>query len=83
MTLVMMTAMATAMCLVIALVGLGHSLVVDTVVTLLLGLSFGCQFSPMTVTIQNAVDPRDGGVAISCMTDHSVSQRSSKVFWIQ
>ena len=30
-------------------------------------LSFGCQFSPMTVTIQNAVDPRDGGIAVSCM----------------
>jgi MFS family permease len=61
------TASAVAMCLVVALVGLGHSLLLDTGVTLLLGLSFGCQFSPITVTIQNAVDPRDGGVAVACM----------------
>ena len=60
-------AVATLMCLLIGLVGLGHSLLLDTGVTLLLGLSFGCQFSPMTVTIQNAVDPRDGGIAVSCM----------------
>ncbi|MDB5374365.1 MAG: transporter [Belnapia sp.] len=58
---------ATLMCLVIAVFGLGQSLLLDTGVTLLLGLSFGCQFSPMTVTIQNAVEPRDGGIAISCM----------------
>ena len=81
-------AVATAMCLVIAAVGLGHSLVLDTVVTLLLGLSFGCQFSPMTVTIQNAVDPRDGGVAISCMMffrliggAFGVALLSSVLFW--
>lgn len=61
------TAVATAMCLVIAAVGLGHSLLLDTVVTLAMGLAFGCQFSPMTVTIQNALDPRDGGVGIACM----------------
>jgi EmrB/QacA subfamily drug resistance transporter len=58
---------ATLMCLVIAWVGLGHSLPLDTGATLLLGLAFGCQFSPITVTIQNAVDPRDGGIAIACM----------------
>ena len=58
---------ATLMCLVIAVMGLGHSLLLDTAVTLLLGLSFGCQFSPMTVTIQNAVEARDGGIAVSCM----------------
>lgn len=61
------TAAATAMCLLIALVGLGHSLLFDTVVTLAMGLAFGCQFSPMTVTIQNALDPRDGGIGIACM----------------
>jgi hypothetical protein len=58
---------ATAMCLVIAWVGLGHSLLLDTGATLLLGLAFGCQFSPITVTIQNAVEARDGGIAIACM----------------
>jgi EmrB/QacA subfamily drug resistance transporter len=61
------TSAAVCMCLVIALVGLGHSLLLDTFVTLALGLAFGCQFSPITVTIQNAVDPRDGGVAVACM----------------
>ncbi|MDO9707575.1 MDR family MFS transporter [Paracraurococcus lichenis] len=61
------TSTALAMCLVVALVGLGHSLLLDTAVTLALGLGFGCQFSPITVTIQNAVDPRDGGVAVACM----------------
>lgn len=61
------TSVATLMCLVIAAIGLGHSLLLDTVVTLVMGLAFGCQFSPMTVTIQNAVDPRDGGVAVACM----------------
>jgi hypothetical protein len=61
------TSVATAMCLVIAAVGLGRSLALDTAVTLALGLSFGCQFSPMTVTIQNALDPRDGGIGVACM----------------
>jgi hypothetical protein len=61
------TAVATLMCLLIALVGLGHSLAFDTVVTLVMGLAFGCQFSPMTVTVQNALDPRDGGIGIACM----------------
>jgi EmrB/QacA subfamily drug resistance transporter len=58
---------AAGMCLVIAWTGLGHSLLQDTAVTLLLGLSFGCQFSPITVTIQNALEPRDGGIGIACM----------------
>nr|WP_274607316.1 MFS transporter [Paracraurococcus ruber] len=58
---------ALAMCLVVAWLGLGHSLWLDTLVTLALGLGFGCQFSPITVVVQNAVDPRDGGVAVSCM----------------
>jgi len=61
------TSVALGMCLVVAAIGLGHSLLLDTLVTLALGLGFGCQFSPITVTIQNAVDPRDGGVAVACM----------------
>jgi hypothetical protein len=58
---------ATLMCLVIAWIGLGRSLPLDTVVTLAMGLAFGCQFSPMTVTIQNALRPEDGGVGVACM----------------
>jgi MFS family permease len=61
------SSVAICMCLVVALVGLGHSLALDTAVTLALGLGFGCQFSPITVTIQNALDPRDGGIGVSCM----------------
>lgn len=61
------TSVATLMCLIIAWVGLGHSLLFDTVVTLAMGLAFGCQFSPMTVTIQNALRPEDGGVGVACM----------------
>jgi EmrB/QacA subfamily drug resistance transporter len=61
------SSVSVGMCLVIAWLGLGHSLVQDTVVTLLLGLSFGCQFSPITITIQNALEPRDGGIGIACM----------------
>ncbi len=58
---------AALSCLGIAWVGLGHSMAFDTVATLVLGLSFGCSFSPMTVCIQNALEPRDGGVGVACM----------------
>ncbi|MBL6459025.1 MFS transporter [Belnapia sp. T6] len=82
------TAVATAMSLLVALLGIGHDPLRDTVVTLLLGLSFGCQFSPMSVTIQNAVEPRDGGIAISCMMffrlmggAFGVALLSSVLFW--
>ncbi len=61
------TGVATLMCLVIAGLGLGHSLWLDTAVTLAMGLAFGCQFSPMTVTIQNALEPKDGGIGVACM----------------
>jgi EmrB/QacA subfamily drug resistance transporter len=61
------TSTAIVMCLLIAWLGLGRSLVQDTLVTLALGLAFGCQFSPITATIQNAVDPREGGIAVACM----------------
>jgi len=61
------TSTALATCLGIAWFGLGHSLAVDSAVMLVLGLGFGCQFSPITATIQNAVDPREGGIAVACM----------------
>jgi EmrB/QacA subfamily drug resistance transporter len=60
-------AAATLACALLALLGLGHSLAVDLVLTLLLGLSFGGQMSPMTVALQNALDPRDAGIGLSCM----------------
>ncbi|MDB5381334.1 MAG: Drug resistance transporter, EmrB/QacA subfamily [Rhodospirillales bacterium] len=58
---------ATAGCMLLAVLGLGHTLVVDLAVTMLLGLSLGGQMSPLTVTIQNALEPRDAGVGLSCM----------------
>lgn len=61
------TSVATAMCLFVAWFGLGHSLLVDSLVTLALGLAFGCCFSPTTIIVQNALPPRDGGIGISCM----------------
>ncbi|MBV1797384.1 MFS transporter [Siccirubricoccus sp. G192] len=64
---IMGTSVATLMSALIALIGLGHSLLLDSAVTLLLGLAFGCQFSPMTVTVQNALEPKDGGIGVSCM----------------
>jgi len=61
------TSTAVIMCLLLAWLGLGRSVMQDAVVTLVLGLGFGCQFSPITATIQNAVDPREGGIAVASM----------------
>ncbi len=58
---------AAAMCFLIAWVGLGHALLFDLAATLVLGLAFGCGYAPMTVAIQNALEPRDGGIGVSCM----------------
>ncbi|HEY4254673.1 MAG TPA: MDR family MFS transporter [Roseomonas sp.] len=58
---------AALACALLAYCGLGHALVVDLALTLLLGFSFGGQMSPMTVTLQNALEPRDAGIGLSCM----------------
>jgi EmrB/QacA subfamily drug resistance transporter len=58
---------AAVMCFTIAGFGLGHSLAFDLGATLLLGLSFGAGYAPMTVAIQNALEPRDGGIGVACM----------------
>jgi hypothetical protein len=57
----------SAMCLAIALIGLGHTLVFDLAATGLLGLSFGFQLSPVMVALQNALDRRDTGIGMSGM----------------
>jgi EmrB/QacA subfamily drug resistance transporter len=54
-------------CLAIAYFGLGPSPVLSAALTLILGMSFGFQLSPMTVTVQNALDWRDTGIGMSCM----------------
>jgi len=54
-------------CAMLAYVGIGRSLPIDLTATTILGLSFGFQMSPMTITVQNALDRRDIGVGMSCM----------------
>jgi EmrB/QacA subfamily drug resistance transporter len=61
------TSMMTLACLAIAALGLGRDLGFDLAATGALGLSFGCQLSPMTVTVQNALDWRDTGIGMSCL----------------
>jgi EmrB/QacA subfamily drug resistance transporter len=57
----------TLICAALAYLGLGHALWHDIILTGLLGMSFGCQMSPMSVTVQNALDRRDTGVGMSVM----------------
>jgi MFS family permease len=61
------TCCTTAMCGLIALIGLGQVPAFDIAATTLLGLSFGFQLSPMTVVVQNALDIRDTGIGMSCL----------------
>jgi hypothetical protein len=57
----------TLSCCALAYVGLGHSLKTDIPLTAILGMSFGFQFSPMPVIVQNALDPSDTGIGLSTM----------------
>jgi EmrB/QacA subfamily drug resistance transporter len=57
----------TLLCGALAYLGLGHLLWLDMTATGLLGVSFGLQMSPMSVTVQNALDRRDTGVGMSVM----------------
>jgi len=57
----------TVLCAALAYLGLGHALWIDLAATLFLGVSFGFQMSPMSVTVQNALDRRDTGVGMSVM----------------
>jgi EmrB/QacA subfamily drug resistance transporter len=57
----------TLACIALAIVGLGHSLRTDIPLTAILGMSFGFQFSPMPVIVQNALDPSDTGIGLSTM----------------
>ncbi|HLI13246.1 MAG TPA: MDR family MFS transporter [Alphaproteobacteria bacterium] len=54
-------------CAVIAWAGLGHSLAFDILATGILGMSFGGQLAPMTVTVQNALHSHDNGIGVSCL----------------
>jgi hypothetical protein len=55
----------TACCATIALLGLGHSVVFDTLLTAGLGLSFGFQLAPVIVPVQNALAIEDTGIGLA------------------
>ena len=59
---------ATALCLLIAHEGLGHSTLFDVVCTALLGASIGCQINPLNVIVQNGLEIRDIGAGVSGST---------------
>ncbi|MBX6372769.1 MAG: MFS transporter [Acetobacteraceae bacterium] len=61
------SSVAAVVCVALAVVGLGRSPVFDWVATMMLGLAIGGQMSPTTVAIQNALEPRDGGIGVACM----------------
>jgi EmrB/QacA subfamily drug resistance transporter len=61
------TTCTTAMCGVIAAVGLDQGSLFDVVATTLLGIAFGFQLSPLTVVVQNALDIRDTGIGMACL----------------
>src|SRR5215831_15570139 len=55
----------TILCGVIAVVGLGRSWSLDTLLTAMLGLSFGAQLPSVMVPVQNALDLADTGIGLS------------------
>ncbi len=55
----------TILCGAIAAVGLGRSWPLDTLLTALLGFSFGAQLPSVMVPVQNALDLPDTGVGLS------------------
>jgi EmrB/QacA subfamily drug resistance transporter len=57
----------TASCAAISFYGLGQVFAYDVAITALLGLGLGCQFTPITVTLQSALDFGHVGVGMSCM----------------
>ncbi len=59
---------AVAVCLLIARVGLGTSLVFDLLSILALGAALGCQINPMLVIVPNGLEIRDIGAGVSGMT---------------
>jgi EmrB/QacA subfamily drug resistance transporter len=52
-------------CAAIAILGLGRSWPLDTVLTLWLGLAFGFQLPTVTVAVQNALELEDTGIGLS------------------
>jgi EmrB/QacA subfamily drug resistance transporter len=58
-------AVMTFVCGAIAATGLGSSLPLDTILTAILGLSFGFQLPTVIVPVQNALDLDDTGIGLS------------------
>jgi EmrB/QacA subfamily drug resistance transporter len=57
----------TGLCAAIALIGLGHSPLIDTALTGGLGLAFGFQLAPVVVAVQNALELADTGIGLSVL----------------
>ncbi len=57
----------TGLCAALAFYGLGNSLLMDTMLTGGLGLSFGFQLSPVVVSVQNALELADTGIGLSVL----------------
>jgi EmrB/QacA subfamily drug resistance transporter len=55
----------TLLCGALAVLGLGRSWPLDTLLTALLGLSFGAQLPSVMVPVQNALDLPDTGIGLS------------------
>jgi hypothetical protein len=60
--------LAGLLCLLVAYVGLGQSIIFDVVCTTMLGAAFGAQINPMLVIVQNGLEVRDIGAGVSGMT---------------
>ena len=58
-------AVMTILCAAIAVTGLGRSWPLDSLLTALLGISFGLQLPSVVVPVQNALDLADAGIGLS------------------
>ena len=58
-------AAVTIVCATLAVLGLGRSWSLDTLLTALLGLSFGVQLPSVIIPAQNALDLEDAGIGLS------------------
>jgi EmrB/QacA subfamily drug resistance transporter len=58
-------AVMTVVCAALGFTGLGRWCLTDTLLTALLGLSFGFQLPSVTVPVQNALDLADAGIGLS------------------
>jgi hypothetical protein len=60
-------ALAMIACGALAYRGLGEASALDAGITMLLGFAIGCNFSPLSVAVQNTLDSDDTGIGMSCI----------------